>query len=141
MVTHHLMSGELVIENIKTRFEARNGSFLFIFITFIKILRMNLSEQIKNDISQNPIILYMKGTKEMPMCGFSNQVVQILNHYGVEYKDINILEDPEIRIKLSEESGWPTIPQLFVKGKLIGGADIAMELHQKGELLDILDIS
>jgi len=102
---------------------------------------MELSEQIKNDIFQNPIILYMKGTKEMPMCGFSNQVVQILNHYGVEYKDINILEDPEIRIKLSEESGWPTIPQLFVKGKLIGGADIAMELHQKGELLDILDIS
>ena len=102
---------------------------------------MELSEQIKNDISQNPIILYMKGTKEMPMCGFSNQVVQILNHYGVEYKDINILEDPEIRIKLSEESGWPTIPQLFVKGKLIGGADIAMELHQKGELLDILDVS
>lgn len=102
---------------------------------------MELSEQIKTDISQNPIILYMKGTKEMPMCGFSNQVVQILNHYGVDYKDINILDDPEIRIKLSEESGWPTIPQLFVKGKLIGGADIAMELHQKGELLDILDIS
>jgi len=102
---------------------------------------MELSEQIKNDISKNPILLYMKGTKEMPMCGFSNQVVQILDHYGVDYKDINILEDPEIRIKLSEESGWPTIPQLFVKGKLIGGADIAMELHQKGELLDILDVS
>ena len=102
---------------------------------------MELSEQIKNDISQNPILLYMKGTKEMPMCGFSNQVVQILDHYGVDYKDINILEDPEIRIRLSEESGWPTIPQLFVKGKLIGGADIAMELHQKGELLDILDVS
>tara|TARA_B100001559_G_C16469786_1_gene608374 strand:+ start:1378 stop:1686 length:309 start_codon:yes stop_codon:yes gene_type:complete len=102
---------------------------------------MELSEKIKNDISQNPILLYMKGTKEMPMCGFSNQVVQILDHYGVDYKDINILEDPEIRIKLSEESGWPTIPQLFVKGKLIGGADIAMELHQKGELLDILDVS
>ena len=102
---------------------------------------MELSEQIKNDISQNPILLYMKGTKEMPMCGFSNQVVQILDHYGVDYKDINILEDPEIRIKLSEESGWPTIPQLFVKGILIGGADIAMELHQKGELLDILDVS
>ena len=102
---------------------------------------MELADQIKNDISQNPILLYMKGTKEMPMCGFSNQVVQILDHYGVDYKDINILEDPEIRIKLSEESGWPTIPQLFVKGKLIGGADIAMELHQKGELLDILDVS
>ena len=101
---------------------------------------MELSEQIKNDIEKNPIILYMKGTKDMPMCGFSNQVVQILNHYGIEYKDVNVLEDPEIRIRLSEQSGWPTIPQLFVNGKLIGGADIAMELHQNGELLDILDI-
>ena len=65
---------------------------------------MELSEQIKTDISENPIILYMKGTKEMPMCGFSNQVVQILNHYGVDYKDINILSDPEIRLRLSEQS-------------------------------------
>ena len=101
---------------------------------------MELSEQIKNDIEKNPIILYMKGTKDMPMCGFSNQVVQILNHYGIEYEDVNILEDPEIRIRLSEQSGWPTIPQLFVNGKLIGGADITMELHQNGELLDILDV-
>ena len=101
---------------------------------------MELSEQIKNDIEKNPIILYMKGTKDMPMCGFSNQVVQILNHYGIEYRDVNILEDPEIRIRLSEQSGWPTIPQLFVNGKLIGGADITMELHQNGELLDILDV-
>lgn len=101
---------------------------------------MELSEQIKNDIEKNPIILYMKGSKDMPMCGFSNQVVQILNHYGIEYKDVNILEDPEIRIRLSEQSGWPTIPQLFVNGKLIGGADITMELHQNGELLDILDV-
>ena len=62
-----------------------------------------------------------------------------LNHYGVEYKDINILTDPNIRIKLSEHSGWPTIPQLFVKGELIGGADITNELHQSGQLLDILD--
>tara|TARA_X000001036_G_C20684762_1_gene807219 strand:- start:118 stop:432 length:315 start_codon:yes stop_codon:yes gene_type:complete len=102
---------------------------------------MELSEKIKSDINENPIILFMKGTKEMPMCGFSNQVVQILSHYDVKFKDINILEDPLIRVKLSEQSGWPTIPQLFVKGKLIGGADIAMELHQKGELLDILDVN
>ena len=77
---------------------------------------MDLKQQIIDDIGDNSIILYMKGTKEMPMCGFSNSVVQVLNHYGVEYKDINILEDPNIRIKLSEHSGWPTIPQLFVKG-------------------------
>lgn len=100
---------------------------------------MDLKQQIIDDIRDNSIILYMKGTKEMPMCGFSNSVVQVLNHYGVEYKDINILEDPNIRIKLSEHSGWPTIPQLFVKGELIGGADITIELHQNGQLLDILD--
>ena len=100
---------------------------------------MELKEQISKDIDNNPIILYMKGTKEMPMCGFSNSVVQALNHYGVEYKDVNVLTDPMIRVKLSEHSGWPTIPQLFVNGKLIGGADITMELHNNGELLDILD--
>ena len=100
---------------------------------------MDLKEQIIDDINSNSIILYMKGTKEMPQCGFSNNVVQILNHYGVEYKDINVLTDPNIRIKLSEHSGWLTIPQLFVKGELIGGADITNELHQSGQLLDILD--
>jgi len=100
---------------------------------------MEMKEQIINDIDNNPIILYMKGTKEMPMCGFSNSVIQVLNHYGVEYKDVNVLSDPMIRVKLSEHSGWPTIPQLFVNGKLIGGADITMELHNNGELLDILD--
>ena len=102
---------------------------------------MEMKEQIINDIETNPIILYMKGTKEMPMCGFSNSVVQVLDHYGVEYKDVNVLTDSMIRVTLSEHSGWPTIPQLFVKGKLIGGADITMELHNKGELLDILDIT
>ena len=100
---------------------------------------MEMKEQIVSDIETNPIILYMKGTKEMPMCGFSNSVVQVLNHYGVEYKDVNVLEDPMIRVKLSEHSNWPTIPQLFVKGELIGGADITMELHQNGQLLDILE--
>jgi monothiol glutaredoxin len=101
---------------------------------------MDLKEQIISDINSNPVILYMKGTKEMPMCGFSNSVVQVLNHYGVDFKDINVLEDPMIRVKLSEYSNWPTIPQLFVKGELVGGADIALELHQNGQLLDILDL-
>ena len=102
---------------------------------------MKLKDKIINDITSNQIILYMKGTKEMPMCGFSNSVVQILNHYGVDFKDVNVLDDPQIRIKLSEYSDWPTIPQLFVKGELIGGADITMELHQNGNLLDMLDTS
>jgi monothiol glutaredoxin len=101
---------------------------------------MDLKEQIISDINSNPVILYMKGTKEMPMCGFSNSVVQVLKHYGVDFKDINVLEDPMIRVKLSEYSNWPTIPQLFVKGELVGGADITLELHQNGQLLDILDL-
>lgn len=100
---------------------------------------MDIAEQIKHDIESSPIILYMKGTKDMPMCGFSNSVVQVLNHYGVEYRDENILVDPEIRVRLSEYSNWPTIPQLFVKGELVGGADIVVELHDKGELLPILE--
>ena len=102
---------------------------------------MELKEKIIHDIKENKIILFMKGTKETPMCGFSNSVVQILSHYGVDFKDVNVLTDPQIRVNLSEYSEWPTIPQLFVEGELIGGADIAMELHQNGQLLDILDTS
>ena len=101
---------------------------------------MELKEKIIKDIKDNKIILYMKGNKEMPMCGFSNSVVKILQHYGVSYKDVNVLEDPLIRVKLSEYSNWPTIPQLFINGELIGGADITIELHEKGQLLDILDV-
>ena len=99
---------------------------------------MELKERIIQDIKNEPIILYMKGTKERPMCGFSARVVNILNSHSVIYQDINILEDPEIRQRLSEYSNWPTIPQLFVKGELIGGCDIVMELESKGELADIL---
>ena len=97
-----------------------------------------LKEQIINDIKSNSIILYMKGTKEMPMCGFSSTVVKILAMYNIKYKDINILEDPDIRVQLSEYSNWPTIPQLFVKGELIGGCDILIELHNSNELEKIL---
>jgi monothiol glutaredoxin len=99
---------------------------------------MELKEQIINDIKNNPVILYMKGTQDMPMCGFSNSVVQVLSQHGVEFKDVNVLENPEIRVKLSEYSNWPTIPQLFINGELIGGCDIVMEMDTKGELKDIL---
>ena len=97
-----------------------------------------LKNQIINDIKSNNVILYMKGTKEMPMCGFSATVVKVLSTYGIDYKDVNVLEDPNIRIKLSEHSNWPTIPQLFVKGELIGGCDIVVELHNTQELEKIL---
>ena len=99
---------------------------------------MSLEEQIKNDIENNSIMLYMKGTKEMPMCGFSATVVKILSLYKVEFKAVNILSDPNIRVELSKYSDWPTIPQLFVKGELIGGCDIALEMHQSGDLEKIL---
>ena len=97
-----------------------------------------LKEEIINDIKSNNIILYMKGTKEMPMCGFSATVIKVLSMYCIVFKDINVLEDPNIRIQLSEYSNWPTIPQLFVKGELIGGCDIILELHNSNELEKIL---
>ena len=102
---------------------------------------MELKEIIKSEISNNSVMLYMKGTKEMPMCGFSATVVKILNNHSVDFKAVNVLENPQIRVALSDYSNWPTIPQLFVNGELIGGCDIAMELHNSGELKDILDNS
>ena len=99
---------------------------------------MTLKEKIVQDIESTPIILYMKGTKERPSCGFSARVVGVLNSHSVIYQDINVLEDPEIRVRLSEHSNWPTIPQLFVKAELIGGCDIVMELEGKGELSGVL---
>ena len=91
-------------------------------------------EQIQREVAANKVFLYMKGVPEMPRCGFSNQVVQILNHLGVEYGARDILVDPRIRMVLSGWSDWPTIPQLFVDGKLVGGCDIVTEMFQEGEL-------
>ena len=91
-------------------------------------------EQIKSEVDANKVFLYLKGTPEMPRCGFSNQVVQILNHLGVEYGSRDILPDPRLRQVLSGWSDWPTIPQLFVDGKLVGGCDIVTEMFQDGEL-------
>ncbi len=100
---------------------------------------MDLAAQIRSDIESNHIVLYMKGTAQMPRCGFSLRAVQVLEHYGVPFKDVDILADPEIRVRLSEYSNWPTIPQLFVNSELVGGSDIMLELHQRGELLPILE--
>tara|TARA_Y100001935_G_C17044822_1_gene379046 strand:- start:186 stop:512 length:327 start_codon:yes stop_codon:yes gene_type:complete len=100
---------------------------------------MDLKAQITKTINENMIVLYMKGTKEMPMCGFSNAVVQVLNSYSLPYIDVNILEDPNIRIQLSEITNWPTIPQLFINGEMVGGCDITLEMHQSGELKNKLN--
>ena len=99
---------------------------------------MTLKEKIVQDIQNTPIILYIKGTKERPSCRFLARVVSVLNSHSVVYQDVNVLEDPEIRVGLSEHSNWSTIPPLFVKGELIGGCDIVMEMESKGELGGVL---
>ena len=95
-------------------------------------------EDIQKDIDTHKIMLYMKGNKDMPMCGFSNQVVHILNQVGVEFEAKNVLEDEVLRQAIKEFSDWPTIPQLYVNGEFIGGCDIITELYQSGDLADQL---
>ena len=94
--------------------------------------------QIENDINNNDVVLYMKGTKQFPQCGFSATVVQVLNTLGVEYKDINVLTDSAIREGIKQYANWPTIPQLYVKGEFIGGCDIVREMYEAGELQALL---
>lgn len=95
---------------------------------------MDVLERIKSQIANNKIILYMKGTPEIPQCGFSARAAQALMACGVEFAYINILENPDIRQTLPEYAQWPTFPQLYIKGELIGGSDIIQELYEKGEL-------
>ena len=94
-----------------------------------------IDEQVKN----NDVFLYMKGTKDFPMCGFSGRVVQILDYLGVDYQTANVLEDQELREGIKAYTNWPTIPQLYVKGEFVGGSDIMMEMYQAGELQALLD--
>ncbi len=94
--------------------------------------------KIQSQIDQNRVILYMKGTKEMPQCGFSAKVVQIINSHGVPFETVDVLADPEIRQGIKEISNWPTIPQLYIDGKFIGGCDICIEMDERGELEPLL---
>ncbi len=95
-------------------------------------------QDIKEEVKSNPIMVYMKGTPDFPQCGFSNRVVQIFQQLGVPFEAKNVLEDPQIRHILEEYSNWPTIPQVFINGKLIGGSDICMEMYQNGELQELV---
>ena len=96
---------------------------------------MSVLEQIQAEVSSHPIVLFMKGTAQFPMCGFSSRTVQALKAAGASnLHTVNVLEEPEIRANLPSFSNWPTFPQLFIQGELIGGCDIAMELHESGEL-------
>ena len=95
-------------------------------------------DRIKQDVSSNPVVLFMKGTPVFPQCGFSAAVVQILTHMGVKFKGVDVLTDPEIRQGIKEYSSWPTIPQLYVKGEFVGGCDIIREMFESGELKTLL---
>lgn len=96
-------------------------------------------EQIKKDLASHKVVLYMKGTPEAPQCGFSAATVGILKEYPYPFKAVDVLADPELRARLPEFSNWPTFPQLFVDGKLVGGCDIVHELKESGELQKLLD--
>ena len=94
----------------------------------------DINDFIEDKIKTNDVFLFMKGSPDFPQCGFSNQIIQILNYLGVEYGSANVLESPELREGIKAYTNWPTIPQLYVKGEFIGGADIVREMFQAGEL-------
>ncbi|MEM8974321.1 MAG: Grx4 family monothiol glutaredoxin [Pseudomonadota bacterium] len=98
----------------------------------------NVQDWIRETVNSNDVVLFMKGNAKMPQCGFSAQVAQILSLTGVEYKDINVLEDMSIREGVKNFTNWPTIPQLYVKGEFVGGCDIIREMYQQGELQQLL---
>src|SRR3954466_13631262 len=99
---------------------------------------MAIEQFIDNEVKTNDVVVFMKGTPQFPMCGFSGQVVQILDHLGVTYKGLNVLESDELRNGVKTCSNWPTIPQLYVKGEFVGGCDIVREMFQAGELKQLL---
>ena len=97
-----------------------------------------INDFIDNEIKNNDVVLFMKGTPQFPQCGFSGQVVQILDYVGVDYKGINVLADADLRQGIKDYSNWPTIPQLYVKGEFVGGCDIVREMAGSGELRELL---
>ena len=100
---------------------------------------MDVIERIKSQLSSNPVLLFMKGTPDFPQCGFSAAAVRALSAAGAEFSHVNIFEDPELREALKQYSNWPTYPQLYVNGELIGGADIIMEMYKSGELQTLVE--
>ena len=99
---------------------------------------MAINQFIDNEVKSNDVVLFMKGTPQFPMCGFSGQVVQILDYLGVPYKGLNVLENEELRNGIKTYSNWPTIPQLYVKGEFVGSCDIIREMFQAGELQSLM---
>jgi monothiol glutaredoxin len=101
--------------------------------------QQEIHDWIRKQVAANDVVLFMKGTKTFPQCGFSSQVAQILAHMGVDFKDVNVLEDMGIREGIKSFTNWPTVPQLYVKGEFVGGCDIVREMFQEGELQQLFD--
>ena len=99
---------------------------------------MDANARIADLLAAHPVVLFMKGTQYFPQCGFSARAVSILEHHGVEPFTVDVLADPEIRAGIKVYSNWPTVPQLYVRGELVGGSDIMMEMHEAGELAEVL---
>ena len=99
----------------------------------------DVQARIEEVVKNNDIVLFMKGTPLFPQCGFSSRAVAILDHLGVKYETVDVLQDPEIRAGIKDYSDWPTVPQLYVKGEFLGGSDIMMEMFQAGELQALVD--
>jgi len=99
---------------------------------------MDVLDRIRKTVSDNPVVLYMNGTPQFPMCGFSSRAAQALKTVGAQFASVNVLEDPEVRANLPRYSNWPTFPQLFINGELIGGCDILLELQESGELAQMV---
>lgn len=97
----------------------------------------DINQQIEQLIKDNQVVLFMKGNKTFPQCGFSGFVVQLLKNYKVDFQDVDVLKDPELRQGIKDYTDWPTIPQLYVKGEFIGGCDILREMHEAGELNEV----
>jgi monothiol glutaredoxin len=106
-----------------------------------KFMTPEVKEKIDQLVAENKILVFMKGSKLMPQCGFSNNVVQILNTLGVPYETVDVLQDPDIRQGIKEYSSWPTIPQVYLNGEFVGGSDILIELYQSGELQQIVEVA
>jgi len=100
--------------------------------------KMDVAERIKSELSSGPVVLFMKGTPDFPQCGFSAQAVAALRACGAQFRTVNIFDDPELREALKHHSNWPTYPQLYVNGELIGGCDIALQMYRSGELKRLL---
>ncbi|MBA4791230.1 MAG: Grx4 family monothiol glutaredoxin [Pseudomonadota bacterium] len=100
---------------------------------------MSIREFIDREVKGNDVVVFMKGTPQFPMCGFSGQVVQILDHLGVPFKGVNVLESDELRQGIKDYANWPTIPQIYVKGEFLGGCDIVREMFQAGELIPLFE--